>query len=92
MNFASQVTFFECTIRLPFQHCPQHAKSHCQIDCPFKRIVALLYFYKVCPPPVQCKWSANVLSSETRALIDYLWPLCLIVGKPVNRETEERKE
>lgn len=80
------------TCAFAFPVCLHHAKSHCRIDRPFKRIVALLYFYKVWLPPVGCKWSATVLSGETGALIDYLWPLCLIVGKPVNRETEESKE
>lgn len=92
MHSDSLWTSFKFTIRicLPFRRGCDHAKSHCQIDRPFKRIVALLYFYKVCPPPVQRKWSANVLSGKTAALIDYLWPLCLIVGKPVNREEEEK--
>lgn len=90
---ASYGTFLNAPYRSMFdffQHSSteqrQAAKSHCQIDRPFKRIVALLYFYKVRPPPVECKWSATVLSGKTRALIDYLWPLCLIVGKPVKEK------
>lgn len=37
-------------------------------------------FYKVLPPSVECKSSTTILSAKTRVPIDYLQPLCLIVG------------